>query len=347
MAYRKTPRIGVIGAGAWGTALSNLLAEKGYVVDLWVREQDVYDQIKTNQMNETFLPGITLAPQLNPVRTFKEALSNKDIILIVVPSHFFRKVLTDMKPYLTKNSSLVTATKGIENDTLKIMSKVAEDILPTEYAEYFSCLAGPSFADEVARHLPTAVTIACRDLDRAEWLQNVFSTDYFRVYTSDDVIGIQLCGALKNVIAIATGASDGLYFGLNARAALITRGLAEITRLGVAMGANPMTFAGLSGMGDLILTCTGDLSRNRTVGLKIAQGMSLEEITSGVDTVAEGIKTALSAYELAKKMDVDMPITTQVYEVLYMGKDPTQAVREHMERELKRELEPLFSDYLV
>jgi glycerol-3-phosphate dehydrogenase (NAD(P)+) len=343
----KTPRIGVIGAGAWGTALSNLLAEKEYAVDLWVREQEVYDQIKNKQMNETFLPGTALAPSLNPVRTYQEALADKDIALIVVPSHVFRRVLSDMRPHLPKGISLITATKGIENNSLKIMSQVAEDVLPKEYAEHFSCLAGPSFAKEVARRLPAAVTIACRDLNHAEQLQKIFSADYFRVYTSDDLVGIQLCGALKNVIAIAAGASDGLGFGLNARAALITRGLAEITRLGVAMGANPMTFAGLSGMGDLILTCTGDLSRNRTVGLKIAQGMSLKEITIGVDTVAEGIKTALSAYELAKNMDIDMPITTQVYEVLYKGKDPSQAVKEHMARALKSELEPHFSDYLV
>jgi glycerol-3-phosphate dehydrogenase (NAD(P)+) len=343
MDNNKTPRIGVIGAGAWGTALGNLLAEKGYEVDLWVREQEVYDQIKNKQINETFLPGIALTPSLNPVRTFEEALVDKNIALIVVPSHVFRNVLSDMRPHLPEGISMITATKGIENHSLKIMSQVAEDVLPREYAEHFSCLAGPSFAKEVARRLPAAVTIACRDLNHAEALQKIFSADYFRVYTSDDLVGIQLCGALKNVIAIAAGASDGLGFGLNTRAALITRGLAEITRLGVAMGANPLTFAGLSGMGDLILTCTGDLSRNRTVGLKIAQGMSLQDITAGVDTVAEGIKTALSAYELANKMGVDMPITNQVYEVLYKGKDPNQAVREHMARALKSELEPHFN----
>lgn len=234
---------------------------------------------------------------------------------------------------------IISATKGIENKTLKVMSQVAEDILDPEYAETFACLAGPSFAMEVVSKQPTAVTIACKDLSLAEMFQTVFSTDLFRVYISDDLIGVQLCGALKNVIAIGAGASDGLGFGLNARAALITRGLAEITRLGVVMGANPMTFAGLSGIGDLVLTCTGDLSRNRTLGLKIGEGMTLTEITEGMNMVAEGVKTSISAYELAKKMDVDMPITDQVYETLYKGKDPLAAVKELMTRELKKELE--------
>jgi glycerol-3-phosphate dehydrogenase (NAD(P)+) len=186
---------------------------------------------------------------------------------------------------------------------------------------------------------PTAVTIACKDLRHAEVLQRLFSTEFFRVYISDDLVGVQLCGALKNVIAIAAGAADGLGFGLNARAALITRGLAEITRLGVVMGANPMTFAGLSGIGDLVLTSTGDLSRNRSVGLKIGQGMTIEEITGGMNMVAEGVKTSISSYELAKKMDVEMPIISQVYEILYRGKDPKEAVKELMTRELKKELE--------
>ncbi|MBW2608736.1 MAG: NAD(P)H-dependent glycerol-3-phosphate dehydrogenase [Deltaproteobacteria bacterium] len=339
MVKNEIPRIGVIGAGSWGTTLANLLAEQEYNVDLWVREEEVYDQIKQERINRTFLPDNKLVPQLNPVKSYEEALSGKDLILMVVPSHVFREVLNHMKPYLRPGMTLIAATKGIENDSLKIMSQVAEEVLPKEYTDLFVCLAGPSFAKEVIKKQPTAVTIACRDLSHVERLQRIFYTEFFRVYISDDLIGVQLCGALKNVIAIGAGAADGLGFGLNARAALITRGLAEITRLGVAMGANPMTFAGLAGIGDLVLTCTGDLSRNRTLGLKIGKGMTLEEITGGMNMVAEGVKTSLSAYQLAKKMSVDMPIINQVYEILYQGKDPKAAVKELMTRELKKELE--------
>lgn len=339
MGQTKAVKIGAIGAGSWGTTLANLLADTGHKVDLWVREDDVYEQIKNKRINGTFLPGMKLVDSLNPVKTFEEALNDKDLIMMVVPSHFYRSVLTQLKPFLKPGMKFISATKGIENNTLKVMSQVAEEILEPEYTESFACLAGPSFAKEVVVKQPTAVTIACRDISQAERLQNVFSTDLFRVYVSDDLIGVQLCGALKNVIAIGAGASDGLGFGLNARAALITRGLAEITRLGVAMGANPMTFAGLSGIGDLVLTCTGDLSRNRTLGLKIGKGMTLDEITKGMTMVAEGVKTSISAYELAKKMGVDMPIVDQVYETLYNGKDPLLAVKELMTRELKKELE--------
>jgi glycerol-3-phosphate dehydrogenase (NAD(P)+) len=330
-------RIGVIGAGSWGTTLAELLADKGYHVNLWVREEEVYNQIKDDRINKTFMPGIRLGSMFNPVKTFEQALANKDLILMVVPSHVFREVLLGLKPYLQPDMRLMTATKGIENDSLKIMSQVVEEILPEEYLRPFACLAGPSFAREVMAKQPTAVTISCRDMDYAERLQTIFSTEFFRVYTSDDLVGVQLCGALKNVIAIASGAADGLGFGLNARAALITRGLAEITRLGVAMGANPITFAGLSGIGDLVLTCTGDLSRNRMVGLKIGQGMRLEEITRDMNMVAEGVKTSISAYQLGKKIGVDMPIINQVYQILYQGKEPRSAVRELMTRELKKE----------
>lgn len=339
MAQKKTVRVGAIGAGSWGTTLANLLAHNGHTVDLWIREEDVYEQIRRNRINETFLPGMKLADSLNPVKTFEEALKDKDLIMMVVPSQFYRSVLIQMKPYLKPGMRFVSATKGIENNSLKVMSQVAEDILEKEYTETFACLAGPSFAREVVAKQPTAVTIASRDLAQAERLQNIFSSDLFRVYISDDLIGVQLCGALKNVIAIAAGASDGLGFGLNARAALITRGLAEITRLGVKMGANPMTFAGLSGIGDLVLTCTGDLSRNRTLGLKIGQGMTLDEITNGMTMVAEGVKTSISAYELGRKIGVDTPIIDQVYETLYNGKDPLLAVKELMSRELKKEIE--------
>ena len=332
-------KIGVIGAGSWGTTLANLLAEKGHKVDLWVREEEVYHQIKKERINQTFLPDMELVARLNPVRSYEEALQSKDLILIVVPSHVFREVLTNIKQHLRPGMALMGATKGIENDTLMTMSQVAESVLKKEYTENFACLAGPSFAREVFPKYPTAVTIACKDMGHAESLQRIFHTAFFRVYISQDLIGVQLGGAVKNVIAIAAGISDGLNFGHNARAALITRGLAEITRLGVAMGANPLTFAGLAGMGDLVLTCTGDLSRNRSVGLKIGKGMKLDEITGGMNMVAEGVKTSKAVHELAKKMGVEMPIINQVYDILYLGKFPIDAVREVMNRELKPELD--------
>jgi glycerol-3-phosphate dehydrogenase (NAD(P)+) len=332
-------KIAVIGAGSWGTTLANHLAQKGLSVNLWVREEQVFEQIKNERMNKVFLPGMELVPQLKPARSYEEAVLDRELILLVVPSHVYREVLTGLKPYLRAEIPLMSATKGIENKTLMLMSQVAEDALKKEYMERFAILAGPSFAKEVYKKKPTAVTIACRALDHAKVLQDLFYTEYFRVYISEDLIGSQVAGALKNVIAIAAGAADGLQVGHNARAALITRGLAEIARLAVAMGANPHTLAGLSGMGDLVLTCTGDLSRNRTVGLKIGSGMSLDEITGSMNMVAEGIKTARAAYELGKKMEVPLPITDQVYHVLYNGKDPKKAVRELMTRELKVELE--------
>jgi len=339
MVRAEISKIAVIGAGSWGTTLANLLAEKGIDVHLWVREVEVFHQIKADHINRVFLPGRNLSHNLKPVMSFEEALNGKELVLMVVPSHVFRNVMTRLKPYLRPGMSVMTATKGIENDSLMTMSQVAENTLPSDYAARFSCLSGPSFAKEVCRKLPTAVTISCRDSEHAARLQQVFHTEHFRVYISHDLIGSQLGGALKNVIAIAAGAADAMEFGHNARAALVTRGLAEITRLGVAMGAVPLTFAGLAGMGDLVLTCTGDLSRNRMVGRKIGKGMQLVDITENMKMVAEGIKTAHSAYELSRKMDVDMPITTQVYQILYQGKDPRNAVKELMTRGLKSELE--------
>ncbi len=332
-------KIGVIGAGSWGTTLANMLAVKGLEVDLWVKEKEALNQIRDERENKIFLPGVKLDSRLRPVESFEEALYNKQLLLMVVPSHVFRVVLTDMKPYINREMLFMAATKGIENKTLMTMSQIVEDVLSKDYLDKFLCLSGPSFAKEVCKKLPTAVTIAGSRMESARRLQQVFHTEYFRVYVSQDLMGVQLGGALKNVIAIAAGVSDGLNFGHNARAALITRGLAEITRLGVAMGANPLTFAGLAGIGDLVLTCTGDLSRNRTVGLKMGKGVSVMDITSGMNMVAEGIKTARSVYELAVKMGVDMPIATQVYQLIYESKDPKTAVKELMARELKEELE--------
>ena len=335
----KNIKIGVVGGGSWGTTLANHMALKGFDVDLWIREEDVYYQIKEKRINETFLPGIKLCNGIRPVQSFREVTNEKDLFLIVVPSHFFRDILTKLSPFLSSSTPIVVGTKGIENETLMTMSQVVTSVLPGDWSDNFVCLSGPSFAREVCYQQPTAVTLASRNKKLATYLQGLFSTDYFRVYTTQDVIGVELGGALKNVIAIAAGTSDGLGFAFNARAALLTRGLAEITRLGVSVGAKPLTFAGLAGIGDLILTCTGDLSRNRMVGLRIAEGISVEEIVSGMKMVAEGIKTSLSAYNLAKKMGIEMPITTEVYNVIYRGKDPRKAVKDLMTRELKGEAE--------
>ena len=335
----KKIKIGVVGGGSWGTTLANHMALKGFDVDLWIREEDVYYQIKEKRINETFLPGIKLCNGIRPVQSFREVTNEKDLLLIVVPSHFFRDILNELSPFLSSSTPIVVGTKGIENETLMTMSQVVTSVLPGDWSDNFVCLSGPSFAREVCEKHPTAVTLASKNEKLAKYLQELFSTDYFRVYTTQDVIGVELGGALKNVIAIAAGAADGLGFGYNARAALLTRGLAEITRLGVSMGAKPLTFAGLTGIGDLVLTCTGDLSRNRMVGLKIAKGIPIEEIVSSMKMVAEGIKTSMSAYNLAKKMGIQMPITAEVYNIIYKGKDPRKAVKDLMTRQLKVELE--------
>ncbi|MFO7783629.1 MAG: NAD(P)H-dependent glycerol-3-phosphate dehydrogenase [Thermodesulfobacteriota bacterium] len=332
-------KIAVIGAGSWGTALADLLAEKGHDVVLWVREEEVFHQIQEAGENRAFMPGVPLDRRLRPVMTYKEALDDRELVVLVVPSHVIRGVIQGIRPYIREDTVIVTGTKGIENDTLMTVSEVVRAELPVHDPRRFASLAGPSFAREVCRRLPTAVSVACPDGDLARTLQDVFSTNAFRVYASRDLVGTQLAGALKNVIAIGAGVSDGLDFGDNARAALITRGLAEITRLAVALGANPHTLAGLSGMGDLVLTCTGDLSRNRTVGLKIGGGIGVPEITSSMNMVAEGVKTARSAHELGRKAGVELPIIDQVYYILYEGKDPNDAVRDLMARRLKEELE--------
>jgi len=330
-------KVSVIGAGGWGTALANLLAAKGTPVRLWVREREVFEQIRDTRENKEFLPGIRLSAGLEPFQSLEDAMEGADVAVMAVPSHAYRGVLERLKPFFAGVKCLLSATKGIENDTLMIMSKVKDEVLGGTYKGYFACIAGPSFAGEVGLRHPTAVTLAICDRQMGEAIQQVFSTEFFRVYLSDDITGVELGGALKNVIAIGAGAVDGLGFGHNARAALITRGLAEITRLGVAMGAQPFTFAGLAGIGDLVLTCTGDLSRNRTVGMRIGRGERLDEITSHTSMVAEGVRTTLAAYRLGLKFGVDLPIIDEVYRILYEGKDPKAAVRDLMTRELKTE----------
>lgn len=333
-----TEKIAVIGAGAWGTTLAGLLADKGQDTSLWVFEEDLAARMTDSRVNDMYLPEYVLPAGLAVTPDLKEAVAGRDIILMVAPSHATRTVLERIAPHAAPGAVFVSASKGIENDSLMTMDEVLMDVLPKEFHHGIAVISGPSFAKEVCRRMPTAVSVASRNPDVLRRIQAAFNTDYFRVYTNPDVTGVELGGSLKNVIAIAAGCSDGLGYGHNTRAALITRGLAEIARLGAARGANPLTFSGLAGMGDLVLTCTGELSRNRTVGFRLGQGMKLAEILADMKMVAEGVKTTKSAYGLAERHGVDMPITEQVYNLLYNDAEPQLVVRKLMTRDLKGEL---------
>lgn len=332
-------RLAVVGAGSWGTALAYHLAGKGLGVDLWVFEPEVAEQIRTRRENLTYLPEVKLPEAVNPLTSLEEVVNDQAVVLLVVPSHFMRGVVEQLAGFLSPGVILVSASKGIENQTLMTMSAVLEDVLPDDMAVHRAALSGPSFAREVGRNLPTAVTVACADRRASVLLQHLFFSPSMRVYASQDLIGVELGGALKNVFAIGAGISDGLELGHDARAALITRGLAEMSRLGMNMGANPLTFMGLAGMGDLVLTCTGDLSRNRTVGLKLGRGQRLADILAEMNMVAEGVKTTSSVYDLSRREGVDMPLSHEVYRVLYKDKDPKEALIDLMTRDLKDEID--------
>ncbi|HSB55816.1 MAG TPA: NAD(P)H-dependent glycerol-3-phosphate dehydrogenase [Gemmatimonadales bacterium] len=326
--------VGVLGAGSWGTTLADLLARRGHRVRLWAYEPEVVDAINARHENPLFLPGCPLAESLTATGDAGAAVADAAVVLTVAPSHVFRRVVQAAQPSIAGDALLVTATKGIEPDTLHLMSEVLEEAAP---GHPVTALSGPSFALEVYQQQPTAVVAAARDEHTARAVQEVFATPRFRVYSHTDVVGVELAGALKNVIAIAAGALEGLGLGNNPRAALITRGLAEMTRLGVAMGADPLTFAGLAGMGDLILTTTGQLSRNRALGVALARGETLAEYTRTHRTVAEGVNTARAALALAARVKVELPICDQVARILFDGKPATQAVGDLMERALKSE----------
>jgi len=331
-------RIGVIGGGSWGTALAKLLADKGYPVAMWVYETDLCREILEKRENTAYLPGIPLPYSLVPSNDLGEVVSGKTALVCVVPTHVFRGVMRDAAPFIAGDPLIITAAKGIEDETFRFMAGVLEDELPERLHSRVTALSGPSFAREVARGMPTAVTAAARDHKTALAVQGMFTTSFFRVYTSSDVTGVELGGAVKNVIAIAAGVSDGLGFGHNSRAALITRGIAEISRLGARLGADPRTLAGLAGMGDLVLTCTGDLSRNRTVGLRLGRGEKIADVLADMKMVAEGVRNAKSAWHLARKLEVEMPITEQMYGLLYEGKTAKQVVIDLMSRDLKPEI---------
>ena len=334
-----TFKVGVVGAGAWGTALAQLMADQGSDVLVWAYEHEVVDDINQHHENRIFLPDARLSERLKATNDIAEAMASKDLVLIVCPSHVMRPVMTQAAPYVPADVPIVSAAKGIENESLMTMSEVLEDVLPAARRKNLAFLSGPSFARELVRRQPTAVSVAAETEPLAERVQKMMVGPYFRVYTSTDVVGVELGGALKNVVAIASGAADGLGLGCNSAAALITRGLAEITRLAVHRGAHPLTLAGLAGMGDLVLTCMGGLSRNRTVGKKLGEGQTLEQIVGEMRQVAEGVKTAKSVYRLAEREGVDMPICSTVYRMLYEDLPAKEAVAGLMSRSLKKELE--------
>nr|WP_069650184.1 NAD(P)H-dependent glycerol-3-phosphate dehydrogenase [Caloranaerobacter ferrireducens] len=333
--------IGVLGGGSWGTALALLLANKGYHVDLWVRDIDQCNYMKEARENKKYLPNVKLSDNINVTNDIEEAVYRKNIILLAVPSHAVRETIKKFKTQLKEQPILVNVAKGIETDTLLRVSEIVKQELPT--IEY-TVISGPSHAEEVSRDIPTAVVAASTNKKTAEYIQEVFMTPRFRVYTNPDVIGVELGGALKNVIALGAGISDGLGYGDNTKAALMNRGIIEISRLGEKMGANKKTFAGLSGIGDLIVTCTSLHSRNRRAGIKIGQGASLEEAIKSVGMVVEGVRTTKAAYELSRKYNVKMPITEEIYGVLYEGKDVRYSVFNLMMRDKKHEMEEIVQE---
>jgi glycerol-3-phosphate dehydrogenase (NAD(P)+) len=329
----------VVGAGSWGTTLAHLLAEKGLRVNLWVREPEVYADLQRDRINRVFLPGVRLSSRLTFSQDLAALLPDAALVLMAIPSHVFREVLRIVKPHFPPGGVLLSATKGVEIDSMLTMEGVTREELGPEVP--YAVLSGPSFALEVAQKQPTAVSIASRQREVAKYLQKLFSTPHFRVYTGRDVTGVELGGALKNIFAIGAGILGGMGLGDNPRAALITRGLAEMTRLGVRLGANALTFTGLAGVGDLLLTCTGIQSRNFQVGFKLGQGQTLDQILGGMAMVAEGVKTSRAVHRLAEQLGVEAPLVTAIYKILYDNLAPRDAIKKLMTRELKDELEAM------
>lgn len=334
-------KVAVLGAGSWGTTLAIHLVKNQHEVRLWEFQPDVAVELERTRENRLFLPGIAIPPSIKISSEMASLVVDAEVILFVVPSFAVRNTARQLNHYDLEHEQiiLINAAKGIENDTLLRMSEVLKEELPGRFHHRIATLSGPSHAEEVSNGLPTAIVAASEDMNTAETVQSLFMSSVLRVYTNQDIIGVELAGSLKNIIAIATGICDGLGFGDNTRGALLTRGLAEIARLGTAMGANPLTFAGLSGMGDLITTCTSRHSRNRYVGEQIGQGKTLDEVLSEMVMVAEGVKTTKSAHQLREKFAMDMPITEKMYSVLFENENPQQAVMGLMERNPKSEID--------
>jgi glycerol-3-phosphate dehydrogenase (NAD(P)+) len=330
-------RCAVLGAGSWGTALGAVLASKGWPVTLWDVDRGVLDDVTATGRNSRYLPDVDLPPTLTACADLGEAMRGAELVVLVVPSHVTRAVAEQIRPYLSETALVCCAAKGIEVDTLQTMSEVLREVLPEQAHPRLTFLSGPSFAVEVARGMPTAVTVAGVDESARRAVQEAFHVPTFRLYTTDDVVGIEVAGCVKNVVAIASGMCDGLGYGANARAALITRGLVEITRLAVCMGAQPVTLAGLAGMGDLMLTCSSELSRNYRVGRALGQGRALDDVVAELGQVAEGVHNARSTMALARRFAVDMPISEAVFGVLYQGLSAREAAAALMARTLKAE----------
>jgi glycerol-3-phosphate dehydrogenase (NAD(P)+) len=327
----------IIGAGSWGTALAIVLAPRFERIRLWVREQDLAERMLATRVNDIFLPGFHLPANVEPTADVGLALEGAEIVTGVMPSRFARSLYSDMLPHLRPEMRFVSATKGLEAHSLLRMSEVARQVIGAKFAPRIAVLSGPTFAKEVARGEPTAVVISSEDQELAASIQREFSGPTFRLYANDDPAGVEMGAAIKNTIAIGAGICQGLGLGNNSMAALITRGLAEITRLAVAMGGQPRTLSGLAGLGDLVLTCTGELSRNRSVGIELAKGRKLPEIVSSMTMIAEGVETTSAAADLGRKFDVELPITQQMDSILRGGRSPREAIRELMERTLKAE----------
>lgn len=334
--------IGIIGAGGWGTALACLLANKGYFIDIWTLEDEVAEEINSSRRNTTYLPGARIPEGVKASASIEEVVGKNSNIFLVVPSRVMRPVVREVQRYLRDDAYILHGAKGIEEDTLMRMSDVIKSELPSKFYPRIAVLSGPTHAEEVAQGIPTAAVVASNELSVAHHMQDLLMAPTFRIYTSLDMVGVELGGSLKNVVALAAGLGEGLGFGDNTKAALITRGLAEITRLGMAMDANPLTFAGLSGLGDLIVTCTSKHSRNRWAGMELSKGKSLEDVLSSTKMVIEGIPTAKASYKLAKKHGIEMPITSKVYDVLYNRIQPKEAVLQLMTRDKTHELEDVF-----
>lgn len=325
-------KIAVIGAGSWGTAIAALLARKNYDVKLWARDERLINKINSSHKNPQYLTDVSIPSSVTATNDIEEALSNVNIVALTVPSHTVRAITSSIKDILKQNMLIVSLTKGIEVSSLMRMSEVISDVLPEKFHRNIGVLSGPNHAEEVSRDIPSATVVSAVKKEVALKLQYVFMTPYFRVYINPDLAGVELGGATKNVVAIAAGVSDGLGYGDNTKASLITRGLAEMTRFGIILKANPLTFSGLSGMGDLIVTCTSKYSRNRATGEKLANGKTIEDIARETTMIAEGVFTSKAVNEMAKKYNIEMPITKKVVEIIYENKDPNQCVSELMER---------------
>ena len=330
-------KISVLGAGGWGTTLAILLHYNGHEVTLWEYKKNYSKILVKSRINETYLPGVKIPKEILITHDLEEATINKNMIVLAVPSQFLRSVTTKITPSDIKNSILVSVAKGIENNSLMTMSQMLKDEIPSLNSDQIGVLSGPSHAEEVSRRIPTAVVTASQNVDTSKSIQAAFITSYFRVYASTDTLGVELGGAFKNVIAIGAGIIDGAKFGDNTKAAIMTRGIAEISRLGIALGAQPETFAGLSGMGDLIVTCMSKHSRNRHVGEQVGAGKKLKSVLKSMKMVAEGVETSRSASMLGRKHKVEIPITTEVYRILFEDKDPVKATTDLMTRDMKME----------